>query len=56
MDVSVGRKNLKSDGRELNQFLKTDERQPVKEVILTEVSTIPGKITSLYETVRTNFK
>jgi hypothetical protein len=52
MDVSVGHKELKSDGGELNQFLKTNERQPVREVILTEVSTIPAKITNLYETIR----
>jgi hypothetical protein len=36
---------------ELHQFLKTDERQPVREVILTEVNTIPAKITNLYETI-----
>jgi hypothetical protein len=52
MDVSVGRKELKSDVGELNQFLKTDEKQPVREVILTEVNTIPAKITNLYETIR----
>jgi hypothetical protein len=43
MDVSVGRKELKSDVGELNQILKTDERQSVKEVILTEVNTNPAK-------------
>jgi hypothetical protein len=52
MDVSVGHKELKGDVGELNQFKKIDERQPVKEGILTEVSTIPAKVTSLYETVR----
>jgi hypothetical protein len=41
-------KELKSDVGELNQFLKTDEGQPVKEVMLTEVNTIP----SLYESIR----
>jgi hypothetical protein len=43
MDVSVECKGLKSDVRGLNQFLKTDERQSVKEVILTDVSIIPAK-------------
>jgi hypothetical protein len=42
MDVSVGRKKPKSDVRELNQFWKIDERQTVKEVMLTEVDTIPS--------------
>jgi hypothetical protein len=52
MDVSVGRKELKSNAGELNQFLKTDEGQPVKKFILTEVNIIPAKIRSLYETIR----
>jgi hypothetical protein len=32
----------KMDVRELNQFLKIDERQAVKEVMLTEINTIPS--------------
>jgi hypothetical protein len=39
VDVNVRRKELKSNG-DLNLFLKTDGRQPVREVMLTEVSTI----------------
>jgi hypothetical protein len=50
--VSVGHKELKSDVGELNQFLTTDDRQPVKEVIGTEINSIPSKITRLHETIR----
>jgi hypothetical protein len=52
MDVSAERRELKSNVGELNQFLKTDERQPVKEVILTDVNTLPAKITCLSDTNR----
>jgi hypothetical protein len=52
MDVRAGRKELKSNVGELNQFLKTDERQPIKEVILTDVNTIPVKITCVSDTIR----
>jgi hypothetical protein len=52
MDVSAGRRELKSNVGELNQFLKTEKRQPVKEVILTDVNTIPAKITCLSDTMR----
>jgi hypothetical protein len=40
-------KDPKSDMSEFNQFLKTYERQSVKEVLLTEVNTISAKINSL---------
>jgi phosphatidate phosphatase PAH1 len=51
MDMSVGHKELNGDVGDLNQLIKTDEKQPVKEIILTEVNTIPAKVTSLYETI-----
>jgi hypothetical protein len=51
MDVNVGRKELKSDAGELNQFLKTDDSQPVSGVIFTKLNTIPAKVTSFYETI-----
>jgi hypothetical protein len=37
-------KDLKCDVTELNQLLNTDERQSVKEVILTEVNIISAQI------------
>jgi hypothetical protein len=54
--MSAELKGLNSDVAELKflklEFLKSAERQSVKEVILTEVSTISVKIKSFYGTIR----
>jgi hypothetical protein len=40
-------KDLKSDVAELNQFLKSAERQYVKEIMLTEVDTVSAKVNDI---------
>jgi hypothetical protein len=49
--VSAELKGLKNNVSKLNQYLKTAERQSVKEAILTESNSISAKIKSFYGTI-----